>query len=336
MYQIRWKKVFALAVALGFLVLLIRGCAYARQNQEIQMIPELVTLRPAETTADEHMLTVYDHTAQKSCQMELESYLVGVLAAEMPASFDGQALRAQAVAARTYTYYNMLRGGCNSQDADICTWSACCQAYHSDAALREKWGDDYGTYILRIKSAVEDTKGEILLYDGQPIEALYHSSAGGMTENSEDAFSSARPYLRAVSSTLETGSARITGEVRVPVDTFIETVLVNWPEAGLEADRLGAQIAVTLRTESGRVSAIRLGLATASGRDMRRLFSLNSTLFTVEVTDGAVVFSTKGFGHGVGMSQTGANAMGRAGSDYREILLHYYSGVSFGTIEDIE
>lgn len=327
MYRIRWGRVLALSLALGLLVLLVRGCAMARRGG-------------AQDGADgfdiavqaDRPVRVYDGQAGRTEERSLETYLVGVVAAEMPASFHEEALRAQAVAARTYTMYHALHGGCNAHDADVCTSSACCQAYATDDQLRERWGDAYAENLARVQEAVLSTAGLVLLYDGEPIEALYHSASGGYTEDSENVFANAVPYLRAVESADEVGTARLSGQVTLSYADFCDKVNEAYPDAGLTPDTLAGQIEVTQRTDSGRVSSIRLGGVSVSGKVLRKLVGLDSTLFTVSLTGGNIRFYTRGFGHGVGMSQTGANAMGIAGSDYREILLHYYTGTTIGPI----
>lgn len=326
MYRIRWTRVFALSAALGVLVLLLRGCAIACAGDG-----GADAAFDAEAFADTPV-RVYDAQSGRTETRSLETYLVGVVAAEMPASFHEEALRAQAVAARTYTVYRALHGGCNAHDADVCTSSACCQAFATDEQLRERWGADYAENLARIETAVFSTAGEVLLYDGAPIEALYHSASGGYTEDSENVFANAVPYLRAVESPNEVGTARLTGSVSFTREAFCDLVNGALEAAALSPDELESQVEVTQRSESGRVQRLRLGGVSLSGREARGLLGLDSALFTIAFSAGGVRFDTRGYGHGVGMSQTGANAMGIAGSDYEEILLHYYTGTSLGPI----
>lgn len=177
---------------------------------------------------------VYDAQAGGVEERLLEEYLVGVVAAEMPVSFHEQALRAQAVAARTYTAYRAAHGGCGAHDgADVCTSSACCQAYATDEALRARWGADYAQNLARVEAAVYETAGEVLLYGGAPIEALYHSASGGYTEDSENVFANAVPYLRAVESPDEVGTSHLTGSVRYARAELCALVNAALPEAAL-------------------------------------------------------------------------------------------------------
>lgn len=160
------------------------------------------------------------------------------------------------------------------------------------------------------------------------IEALYHAASGGKTEDSENVFASAQPYLRSVNSANEVGASHMTDEERLSRKSFIKTINAVWPEAKLKDSKLEEQVEVTARFASGRVQAVRLGGASATGRELRGALELYSAWFTLDITKSEVVIKTKGYGHGVGMSQAGANGMAREGAVYEEILAHYYSGVS--------
>lgn len=316
--RIEWKRVVLLAVLAGFAALVLRGFLIARCAPG----PEAAQDSPA--------ITVYDHREQALKKMDLETYIMGVTAAEMPASFPLEALKAQAVAARTYTVYHMLHNGCKQHDADVCTSSACCQAYCDDTRMREKWGSSYKENKKLMAQAVDETLGQVLLYDGEPIEALYHSASGGRTENVEDIYGTELPYLRSVMSSAEAGTSKITGEKTVSLQSFCDTVNKNWKSAGLTTANAAKKTVIEQTTQSGRVQKIRLGDVTATGRQVRSLFSLDSALFTITFTGNDVVFRTKGYGHGVGMSQTGANVMALGGSTYDEILHYYYTDVEIG------
>jgi len=321
-YRVRWRSVVWLAVLVGVAVLLIRGCCYARMQQD--PLQEDV----AQQTAADLVIRVADARTGRIEEQRLESYLIGVVAAEMPASFELEALAAQAVAARTYTVRKFLRGGCRSTDADVCTDSSCCQAFASEERQKSRWTNTYLENRSRVETAVQATAGEILLFDGEPIEALYHSASGGRTEDSEAVFAVARPYLRAVESRIETGTSRLSDTVTLSYAAFCKKVNDAYPAAKLSETGLAEQIEICSRTDSGRVNQIRLGGTEITGKRFRYLMGLDSTLFTVTLTGSTVRMDTKGFGHGVGLSQTGANGMAQQGAGYREILLHYYTGVT--------
>ena len=266
------------------------------------------------------------YTDGRIVEMPLEEYLVGVVAAEMPASYDIEALRAQAVAARTYTLYKRNHGGCNAHEgADICTDSNHCQAYMTRDEMAALWGTDTEACVDKITEAVTSTSGEVMLYDGQEIQVFYHACAGGMTENCENVYSQALPYLVAVSSEGEEGYSRFYGEVTVSYDAFKSAMEDFSP--GINIGDVRTCIGGIVRFDSGRIESIEIGDQTFTGREIRGIFSLNSANFTVD-TNGDVTFETVGYGHGVGMSQTGANAMAQDGAGYIEILTHYYVGVT--------
>ncbi|MEL7601520.1 MAG: stage II sporulation protein D [Bacillota bacterium] len=324
--HINWKRVFVLAGIAGFLILLLRGCVFACQDQQNIGDREEVQIQTGRE------ITLYLHETGQRETLPLEQYLVGVVAAEMPASFHIEALKAQAVAARTYTL-TRLNGGCSS-GCDVCSDSTCCQAYDTDEACRKKWGSNYAANIQKIREAVIETGGEALYYDGKLIEALYHAASGGMTEDSENVFASARPYLRSVDSKNEVGSSHITDEERLTRKEFVKAVNATWPKAKLSADKLEDQVEIKERFESGRVESIRLGGVTATGRELRGALELRSANFTITYTKSDVIIDTRGYGHGVGMSQAGANGMAEDGATYQEILKHYYTGVEIEKINN--
>ncbi len=256
---------------------------------------------------------------------ELEDYVYLVTAGEMPASFQPEALKAQAVAARSYALYCAATGKHAAAGADVCSDPGCCQAMQSEDALRERWGADYEAYAAKLRAAAEETAGERLCYAGEPIFAAFHASSAGATEDSGAVWSSL-PYLVSVSSpeSAETVPGFVTRLECAPLD-FRDTLLSAFPEADLSGGPESWLGPVT-RDASGRVASALLGGQTVSGTRLRALFSLRSTAFTLEYRDGRFVFTVQGNGHGVGMSQYGAELLARGGADYREILAHYYPG----------
>jgi stage II sporulation protein D len=262
----------------------------------------------------------------KCVDMDLEEYLIRVVAAEMPASYVPEALKAQAIAARTYTLYRKHNGGCGAHaGADICADSSHCQAYMTDKEMDKAWGGNREKNLQKVTQAVSSTKGKELYYQGEEIQVFYFSSSGGMTENSENVYSKALPYLVSVSSEGEESYANYYGKVTVGYDEFVSRMKKFSPSIQLTGS--AADIGEVMRFESGRVESIRVGNETFNGREIRQIFTLNSTNFTIETGD-KITFSTVGYGHGVGMSQTGANEMAKKGADYIKILTHYYTGVN--------
>ena len=253
----------------------------------------------------------------------MQTYLVGVLAEEMPASFESEALKAQAVAARTYTMY--CASGPKHPDADVCADPAHCQAWPDEDAMREKWGKNYEKNRALLSAAVEATAGEYLSYEGAPVFAAFHASSAGATEDC-GAVWNPRPYLVSVESpeSAETVPNYISRLLCAPLD-LRDVLLAARPEADLS----GAPetwIGPVEHDASGRVASCTLGGVAFGGTELRQLFSLRSTAFTLEYTEGKFCFTVTGNGHGVGMSQYGANVMARDGADYRAILAHYYPG----------
>lgn len=275
------------------------------------------------------VISLYDPATDAVSSMSLETYIEGVVAGEVPVEFSDEAIKAQAVAARTYALKKVASLGgapCGRGGADLCTDSAHCQAYRTEAQRRERWGADYEANLGRFLNFAQATAGEIVTYNGGAIEAFFHSTSGGRTENSENAFSQALPYLRGVDSPGEESAPRFSGEAKVTRDAFVTKVNEAYAKANLAANRLEKDVKVLSYFESGRVNVLKLGGAKATGKDVRKLFDLDSANFTISFEKNNVIFSTLGYGHGVGMSQTGADSMARAGASYRQILSHYYTG----------
>ena len=262
-------------------------------------------------------------TENGTLELDMQEYLIGVVAAEMPASFPSEALKAQAVAARTYAM-NCAAAGKHG-GAQVCADYKCCQAWQDDASLREKWGADYDLYRSKISDAVYATAGEFLSYEGEVIFAAFHSSSAGSTEASGSIWNE-RPYLISVSSP-ETADdvPNYVSRVDCAAIDFRDTVLSAHQEADFTGDESG-WVGEILRDESGRVAYAVLGGVRVDGVELRSLFSLRSTAFELEYADGAFHFTVTGYGHGVGMSQYGAKVMAENGDNYQTILAHYYPG----------
>ena len=249
-------------------------------------------------------------------ELTLHDYLIDVVLQEMPASFSLEALKAQAVAARTFTMRRVYYGGTHA-DADVCGDSTCCQCYMDGAEGQAAYGDGYAEARDKVRQAVEETDGMVLVYDGELIEAAYFSSTGGSTEAAAAVWGGDVPYLQPVSSPEE---ARLT-EQTVTLEQFRAAL----PEADLSGEPASWFGGVTY-TAGGAVETMTIGGMVYTGGALRSLFSLKSARFTAAVTADGIVFEVIGSGHGVGMSQYGADAMAKAGSSFRQILEHYYTG----------
>ena len=261
-------------------------------------------------------------------EMDLGEYLLGVVRAEMPASFHPEALKAQAVAARTYTLYKLQTGGNHGDAADICTNPTCCQAYIGEERARANWGENAGAYEKKIEEAVAGTDGQVILYGGVPILAVFHSSSAGLTRAAGEVWLNDLPYLQAVSSPeAAEGIPNYYSRVEFSPEELRQKLLASFPEADLTGAPAGWL--KDPRTDSaGSVSTLSVGGVTVKGSALRAALGLRSACFTWEVQEDKLVFFVTGYGHGVGMSQYGANAMAEEGAEYREILTHYYTGVT--------
>lgn len=288
---------------------------------------------------DINTVKVYINSEDKVVTMDLEDYVKGVVSAEMPATFEIEALKAQAVAARTYTVQKIIssRQGKNdhSNGADICTDFAHCQAWRSKEQLKEVWGFfGYLKYWSKISKAVDSTKYMIITYDGEIINPLFHSTSGGKTENSEQVFSTKMPYLRSVISLGEESSPRFETKVGFKFDEFKQKLKTIASDIMLEKKDIKNTNVLEI-SEGGHIMRIRIGNKEFSGKEIRNLFSLNSTNFTIKMDGDKIIFDTKGYGHGVGMSQYGANYLAGQGKNFMEILKHYYTGVEIVNIKDV-
>lgn len=257
-------------------------------------------------------VSVY-RTSGEVLNIELEEYLVGVVAAEMPASFNIEALKAQSVLARTYTLKSIRNGRKLTDNSST-------QNYKSNTELEGMWGNNYNTYYNKVKNAVLSTSGEYLSYNGDYIEAVYHSTSNGKTEDSKYVWGNSFPYLISVDSVYDSTNKNFLYEVSFTNEEVSKKLGQSVNEETVYN--------ITSRNESGRVESIFIDNILYSGVDIRTKLGLRSTDFVIEKTDNGIKVTTKGYGHGVGMSQYGANGMANNGYDYKSILLHYYSGVS--------
>lgn len=256
----------------------------------------------------------------------LEDYLVGVVAAEMPADFETEALRAQAVAARTFTLYCARKGKHNS--ADVCTDYRCCQAWKSPAAMRESWGERFEEKLSRVRAAVDSTAGQYLSFAGEAVFAAFHSSSAGFTEDC-GAIWSGLPYLVSVASPESADSVpNYVSRVSLTPTELRDALLSVCPEADFSGEP-EAWLGEISRDRSGRAAEAVIGGAVFSGVKLRELLGLRSTAFELDYDGEVFQFTVTGFGHGVGMSQYGANVMAAQGADYIAILAHYYPGTEF-------
>ena len=233
-------------------------------------------------------------------EMELEDYVIGVVAAEMPASYELEALKAQAIAARTYAMYK-LQNGQKELEASVKH-----QVFYSQKEREKKWQASYANHEQKVQKAVKETVGEIITYNSKPISAMFHAASNGQTESAKNYSGNDIAYLQSVPSPEKEEVTQ-----QLPLEPWSQSDVKNME---------------IIRNETGRVQQVNLPNQQLTGREVRELFQLRSTDFTLEVKGGQLVATTQGYGHGVGMSQQGANQFALKGKEAEEILLHYYTG----------
>lgn len=282
------------------------------------------------------LINVYIAEQNRNAELELEDYIKGVVAAEMPAEFELEALKAQAVAARTYAVKNMVRFGgtglASHVGSDVSTDPREGQAWQSSEQLKEKWGKNYNQYASKISRAVDETRGVIVTYQGEPIHAVFHSTSGERTASAKEVWGFDYPYLASVPCQWDRQSPRYHDEKKYSVAELEQRLGSDAGVVAAVQGGGGAPAQVLSLTESGRVDQVRMGTKTFNGQELRDKLALRSTNFTIEVQGDGFVFHTIGYGHGVGLSQYGSNGMAKEGMDFKKILTYYYTGVALKNI----
>ena len=260
-------------------------------------------------------------------KMKMNAYLQGVVRAEMPASFEQDALCAQAVTARTYTLYKITTGSNHGTEADVCTDPKCCQAYLSKSAAEKNWGSNAKQYEAKIENAVSATDGQTIIYNSQPILAAFHSSSAGKTKSSGEVWAKNLPYLQSVTSP-EKGKEipNYYSTVKFTSAEFKKKFLESYPKAKFSSN-VKTWISNLTTSEGTNVKSVTIGGITIRGTEARSIFGLRSASFEPEVQKENIIFYVTGYGHGVGMSQYGANEMAKEGKTWQQIIKHYYTGV---------
>ena len=312
----RWLGFVVIAMALvviGVPALLVRGCTWESREPvqkgglqvKLQVSPEQVVSLP------------------------LEQYLIGVVAAEMPASFEQEALKAQTVAARTYTLMRLERESPDEKhpNAQLCADPGHCQAWINNAEMRKRWGVlGFRSNYKKITTAVEATKSQVLTFNGELIDPVYHSSCGGRgTEDAQDVWSQEVPYLKGVPCTFDTPQKQEPVITRFTNEDLFARVGIADTAVPAAAGTSGV-VEIQKLTESGRVKSVKVGSRVYRGIDLRKSLGLRSTDFKVTAQGEEIIFSTRGYGHAVGMCQYGADGLASRGAQYNQILAHYYRG----------
>ena len=276
--------------------------------------PKIIENTNSDNTTNSSMSEITIYRSNGSIiNLNMTDYLIGVVSSEMPASFNLEALKAQSVLARTYA----LKA---KQTGKKLTDTVSTQSYIDIDQMKNKWENSFNTYYNKIKNAVENTNGEYLSYNGNYIEALYHSTNNGKTESSLDVFGNYYPYLISVSSEYDKNASSYLRTINMPLDTISNKLGLN-----LNNDSV---ISILSYTDEGNIKEININGNNFSGKKVRELLGLRSADFDISISDNNANITTRGYGHGVGMSQYGANGMANAGYSYKDILSHYYPGTT--------
>lgn len=294
-------------IGLFFFPFLFRNTPEAKQNAK------------EEGTAAFEACEISIKVAGTEIPLDLEEYLIGVVAAEMPANFNLEALKAQAIASRTYVVKSTNYG-----EQEIAPTVAR-QVFYDEDTRKENWKTSFEEYEQKVREAVESTKGEVILYNGEPITAMFHSTSNGMTESSKNYGGNDLPYLQPVASSDYQYAPNYESTQSFKINEFNNLLKGNWTLDDVKKIKIE-------QNDTGRVEKVALKNNEWTGREFRELLNLRSTDFKVEVKDGQVVITTEGYGHGVGMSQYGADAMAAKGALAHEILQHYYSNTTINKL----
>lgn len=327
------KKPFIFVLLLSFslvTVSVVGSLIFYDDNPSSSVVKKKITkeITYEKINKDSHIINVYNVDKNKIEKIDIEEYLYGVLSSEMPSTFDEEALKAQAIAARTYVIYKMENNITSGhKNSAVCTNSAHCQAYTSYEDLKKIKGEDWiKSDYVKVKKAVDDTKGQIVTYEKKAILPLYFSTSSGKTENSKDVFSTQYPYLVSVDSPYEQNSPKYLTTYSIKKSKFIKYIKNIYPQINISLDKLDKEVSIVDRTDGGCVKIIEVGNVKISGTEMRKILNLNSANFTINYNNDEMNFTVKGYGHGVGMSQWGAEGMAKKGYKYYDILFHYFKG----------
>lgn len=294
-------------------------------TEEKPVVPEEETKQESVNIADDSLeVSVERLDSNEIEKIPLEKYVISVVASEMPADFKDEALKAQAVAARTYIINHLQKQ--DDPDATV-TDSTEHQVYKNEAELQAQWGEDFSWKMDKITSAVLETKGEVITYNDEPITPTFFSMSNGYTEDAEAYWGNELPYLKSVESKWEASHPNFKEQVIVSFQDISDKLAID-----LE---VGEQPALTMsRTASNRVKELTINEQTFTGKEVREKLNLRSNDFAVKQQNDHFIFTTKGYGHGVGMSQYGANGMAKDGKTYTDILNHYYQEVEIDSLQD--
>ena len=268
---------------------------------------------------------VYISKENKVEKVPLEEYVLSVVSSEMPATFHEEALKAQSILARTFVINKLITGCNNIKEGNICDTTHC-QAYLNINERKKAWGKEGDEYLKKLKKVVKETEGKVLSYNDQLVKyPQYFSTSSGNTEDAVAVFSEDVPYLKSVQSPGEEISPKYESEISMSISDFKGKIKKSIPNSNL-GNNINEEVKILSRNKGGTVDDIKIGDVTIKGKEFRKIFGLNSANFTLEVLEDKINIKCLGYGHGVGMSQWGANVMAKEGSKYDEILEHYFKG----------
>lgn len=321
------KKIIYTAVFISAIMLLLPLTVLQNPSEAVQTTAVLKSDSP-QSAAYAEKFRVYMPETGEILDLSAEDYIFGVVAAEMPALYEAEALKAQAVAA--YTFACRRKAENSKKDYDIACDHSLDQGYISESALKEKWGDKAAEYTAKIRSAINEAKGYAVTFNGEPIVAVYHAISAGKTESCKNAWGSDLPYLTAVESECDRLSEGYISTFSLTAAELCKK-LSNKISLPSDGNMVFSDISVT---PSGTVKEIKICGKAFTGAELREAFSLRSAAFEVSQSGEEITFKTYGYGHGVGMSQNGANYMAKQGNDFKKILTHYYSGCKVEKIKN--
>jgi len=290
------------------------GKTYENEYEEIEKVevvsPELI-----------ENIIVEDTEKQSKFTLKLEEYIKGVVAAEMPVLFEDEALKAQAVAARTYAVKHI------KENEDIKAENIG-QAYISVEEMKKRWGNNFENYYNKISNAVDSTRGQIMIFENQPIEAVFHSTSRGITEEAQNVWGHSLPYIKSVNSSFDQKAPDFEYTTQMSKKEVMKKIKNNFDNVNnINENNIVKNINILSKTEAGYVKEVNVFGNIISGVEFRKLFSLRSADFQISQNASNIIFKTKGYGHGAGMSQYGAEFMAQDGKKYDEILKYYYFGI---------
>ena len=273
-------------------------------------------------------IKLYHQDSKQIEEIPMDQYLYGVVSTEMPANYEIEALKAQAIVARTYTLYQIVKVTKKHDGADICDKSSCCQAWISKEDRFAKWAEnERESNWSKIVQAVDETSGKIITYNGEPIDAFFHANSGGKTESASNVWGGENlPYLQSVETSGEDGYSGYNTELTLSKDELKEKLKQVYPDIEINLEN-HEEIKILEYTESGRVRNIKIGNTVVAATKLRSCLGLRSTFFDVKINGEMITFYVTGYGHGVGMSQTGADSLAKQGYTAEDIIKHFYTGV---------